>query len=159
MSIRFSLLVCVDSDVGIFLVNQSKGHTVTTPTYEFSDGQNSILKKLSGKMKAVGIILFVIAGLSGLQLLQALAESGNILVPAGMAVIYLLMGLWTWKAGKAYSEIVTTEGSDINHLINAQASLLNLYNLQFWLLIVAVVLSVVAGLLVGLSSTPESTSF
>lgn len=45
--------------------------------------------------------------------------------------------------------IVETSGNDIAHLNNALESLRKLYNLQFWLLVVMIVLFIV-GLIVGI---------
>lgn len=45
--------------------------------------------------------------------------------------------------------IVETAGNDMGHLNNALVSLRKLYNLQFWLLVVVIVLFII-GLIIGI---------
>jgi len=126
--------------------------------YEFTAEQNNILRQLSKRMKAVAIFLFIIGGLVIVQGIQELVYGGNLLYSAGMAAVYILMGIWTFKAAKSFEEVVQTEGSDIDHLMKANSSLLSLYNLQFWLLIIAMILIIVAAFVLGATSSVDVQS-
>jgi hypothetical protein len=110
------------------------------PQYEFSTEQNRILERLSRRMKAVAVFLFVFGGLIGIQALQLTVAGESFLFSAGIAAVYVLMGIWTFKAGKSYEKVVTTEGNDIDHLMDATGSLLSLFNFQFWLFLIAILL-------------------
>lgn len=127
-------------------------------TYEFTAEQNTILRQLSKKMKAVAIFLFIIGGLVIVQGIQAMLYGGNLIFSVGMGTIYILMGIWTFKASKSFEQVVQTEGNDIEHLMQANSSLLSLYNLQFWLFIIAVILTIVAGFMVGTTMTGNPQS-
>jgi hypothetical protein len=50
----------------------------------------------------------------------------------------LLMGVWMQSAGNSFLNIVTTQGSDISHLMNGLTSLHSMFSLLYTLLLVAV---------------------
>ena len=126
-------------------------------TYEFTHEQNNVLRQLSKRMKAVAVFLFIIGGLVIVQGIQEMMYGGNLIFGAGMGTIYILMGVWTLKAGKSFQQVVLTEGSDMDHLMKANLSLLSLYNLQFWLFIVAVVLIIAAVFMAGSQGATNGT--
>jgi len=107
--------------------------------YEFTTVENQTLRDLSKKMKGVAIFLFIFGGITGFSGIQTLVMGGNYFGIMLMAVIYILMAVWTIKASNAFTDVVRTEGHDIAHLMRALVSLLSLYSLQFWLLILAIV--------------------
>jgi hypothetical protein len=111
--------------------------------YEFTPPQNQTICRLSSKMKFVGVFYFVAAALFG-----ALGVVTYFFIPLA-AIVYvvamipeLLIGVWTTKAASSFRNIVDTKGHDIPHLMNAVISLRKLYTLQYWLLIIALVLIV-----------------
>jgi hypothetical protein len=61
-----------------------------------------------------------------------------------VGLFYLLMGVWTRSAGGSFAQIVTTQGRDISHLMNALSSLHSMYALVYTLLMVTLLLGVVA---------------
>lgn len=123
--------------------------------YEFTVEQNQTLQQLSKKMKAVAVFLFIAGGLTVISGIQEMMYGGNMIVGAATGTIYILMGVWTFKAGKSFDQVVQTAGNDIDHLMQANRSLLSLYNLQFWLFIVAVSL-IVLGMLFMMGSAGAS---
>ena len=127
--------------------------------YEFTAEQNNTLQQLSKKMKAVAAFLFIAGGLIIIGGIQEMMYGGNMIFSAATGTIYILMGVWTFKAGKSFEQVVQTAGNDIEHLMQANRSLLSLYNLQFWLFIIAVALIVVAMFFAvgeGMSGSPQS---
>jgi hypothetical protein len=50
--------------------------------------------------------------------------------------LYLLIGVWTWSAAGSFKKIVTTQGSDIHHLMDALSSLNKMYGLIYTLIVV-----------------------
>jgi hypothetical protein len=57
-----------------------------------------------------------------------------------VGLFYLLMGVWTRSAGTSFLNIVTTQGSDITHLMNGLRSLHSMYSLLYTLLVVTLLL-------------------
>ncbi|MBI3111147.1 MAG: hypothetical protein HYZ01_06200 [Ignavibacteriales bacterium] len=127
-----------------------------TKSYEFTTEQNNTLRQLSKKMKSVGIFLFIAGGLTIVSGIQDMMYGGNLIFSVVTGTIYILMGMWTFRAGKAFERVVQTEGNDIDHLMLANGSLLSLYTMQFWLIIVAVVFIVIAMLVAVGSGMPAS---
>lgn len=124
------------------------------PKYEFNEAENQTITTLASRMKWVGFFLLVIGGVIGVAsagfLVKSALESSLELIALIFllfAVTFLLVGIWTSSAGKSFSLIAATSGSDVDNLMNALTSLLKLYYLQFWLiidsLIVAAIVSVV----------------
>jgi uncharacterized membrane protein HdeD (DUF308 family) len=132
---------------------------MTISEYEFSSSQNELIGDLAKKMTFVATLLIVvgvIALIGGVIILisafsqpQSFPEAINALI---QGIFTLLIGTWTRKAGLGFKRIVTTAGSDIENLMGALGELRKLYTLQYWLvilLLVFVILSIVAGIVLG----------
>lgn len=62
-------------------------------------------------------------------------------INAGLAgLVYLLIGIWTRSAASSFSKIVTTQGADITHLMNALGALHKMYALLYTLLLAAAIM-------------------
>jgi hypothetical protein len=59
-------------------------------------------------------------------------------------LIYLLIGVWTRSAAGSFKMIVTTEGHDISHLMNALGALNRMYTLICSLILIGLLLFLVA---------------
>jgi hypothetical protein len=110
--------------------------------YEFKPGENKIIGQLAFKMHFVGLFLLAM---------------GLIIIAIGVAVVFhvgpiisgtlaCVVGLWTQRASMSFKNVVQTEGRDITHLMDALDDLRKLYTLQYWLLILGMLLAL-AGLL------------
>jgi hypothetical protein len=110
--------------------------------YEFKPGENKIIGQLAFKMHFVGLFLLAM---------------GLIIIAIGVAVVFhvgpiisgtlaCVVGLWTQRASMSFKNVVQTEGRDITHLMDALDDLRKLYTLQYWLLILGLLLAL-AGLL------------
>lgn len=130
-------------------------------TYEFNAFQNETIRVLASKMKVVGIFYIVIGafiGFIGFAVLFFLPPAGILYML--LAAPYLMIGIWTNTSSTSFRLIVETAGFDINHLMNALASLRKLYTLQFWMLIVSIALVALVLLvivLIGLETLVPST--
>jgi hypothetical protein len=114
--------------------------------YEFSASENRVIGDLSWKMHYVGMFLVAVAGLTTVYALFDLVDRiGNLVA----ALIYFAIGWYTINAAASFRQIVETEGRDIGALMDACRNLLKLYRIQFWLVILALLLLVVA-VIVGL---------
>jgi hypothetical protein len=110
--------------------------------YEFKPGENKIIGQLAFKMHFVGLFLLAM---------------GLIIIAIGVAVVFhvgpiisgtlaCVVGLWTQRASMSFKNVVQTEGRDITHLMDALDDLRKLYTLQYWLLVLGLLLAL-AGLL------------
>ena len=127
------------------------------PKYEFSEAENQTIGILASRMKWVGLFLMMIGSITGLVSIVSLGKSAaasafnlSALIFFLFAVIFLLTGIWTANAAKSFALIVKTSGSDIRNLMDALASLLKLYYMQFWLIIDSLI-ALIAATLVLLS--------
>ncbi|XOV90231.1 MAG: hypothetical protein ACFHX7_10185 [Pseudomonadota bacterium] len=117
--------------------------------FEFDESQNSLLVDLSGKMSFVGLLLLYIGGLNVVAGLVVLFLFANIEDSTSSVLTGILLGLvgyWTRRASSYFKAIVDTEGNDMTNLNTALGELRKLYALQYWAMIVALIL-VVAGTL------------
>lgn len=110
--------------------------------YEFSPSQNELIQDLSKKMKFVGYILLALGILLALVGVFTLTQGGVGTIVQG--VIQIVLGIWTGKAASAFQRIVDTSGSDIENLMGALGELRKLYNLQFWLFLIGLILIAIA---------------
>jgi hypothetical protein len=55
-------------------------------------------------------------------------------------LLYLLIGAWTRSAGDSFQKVVTTQGSDIGHLMEALSSLNKMYALIYTLIVIGLLL-------------------
>jgi hypothetical protein len=94
-----------------------KGHLASLPT---QNGQSGV-QMISG----IG---------AGLGAIALFARREEVFVLVLTAVLLFVVGLYTYNASRGFSEIVTTVGADITHLMEAVWSLKSLYNIQFWLI-------------------------
>lgn len=115
--------------------------------YEFDSAQNQLLSKLGGRMKWVA--RFMVA-LSVVMVIGGIAALGDGAAgPITQAFLTFILALWTRRAAAAFESMAETEGSDISSLMYALTQLRKLYTLQFWVMLVAIVL-VTIGVLAAL---------
>jgi hypothetical protein len=80
--------------------------------------------------------------------LEALPPNGRLwgfaLNTGVSGLLYLMIGVWTRSAASSFQRIVTTEGRDISHLMNALGALHQMYSLFFALLVLALVFMLAA---------------
>ncbi|HTP80571.1 MAG TPA: hypothetical protein VMM57_09225 [Bacteroidota bacterium] len=105
------------------------------PAYEFSEEQNATLSVLARRMKFVGLMQIFLGVLIGcfcaLTIVRQPLLGVSYLLQALLAATF---GVWTNSASFSFKLIVETTGRDMDHLMEAVASLRKLYNLQFILL-------------------------
>jgi hypothetical protein len=129
--------------------------------YEFSSQENTVIGELADKMRFVGLFL-MIAGV--LTLILAFVgtfarATGSLHEVSGhgggfvSGMVNLFLGIWSRRAAASLRQIVDTRGRDISNLMNALGELLKMYQLQYWILVIALVILAVAVpvVLVGLA--------
>lgn len=111
---------------------------IESQSHKFSRAEQDIIYELASKMKYVGIFNLISVGILGLMGLIML------FVKPLIGVIYLLcvipgvfMGIWTMDASNSFKMMIDIEGTEIIDLMSALDSLRKLYNLQFWMIVIA----------------------
>lgn len=111
---------------------------IESQSHKFSRAEQDIIYELASKMKYVGIFNLISVGILGLIGLIML------FVKPIIGVIYLLcvipgvfMGIWTMDASNSFKMMIDIEGTEIIDLMSALDSLRKLYNLQFWMIVIA----------------------
>lgn len=104
---------------------------MTASTYEFTPEQNILLGHLASRMKVVGRVLMTLAVLA---MAQAFVSASSV-IGLEVSIVLGLLGLWSARAGAAFSKVVTTQGADVSYLMRALGDLRKLYDFQFWLFI------------------------
>ena len=118
--------------------------------YEFSEAENSTIQVLAKRMKFIGILNLIFAGFMVLGGIVVLFKfPGQAIVAFAEVALFAFMGIWNYKGSASFQLIVQTTGNDIAHLMEALADLKKIYNLQYWLMIIILIL-VVVGIIAAL---------
>jgi hypothetical protein len=115
--------------------------------YEFNDGENKIISELASAMIFVGIVTIVLGVftvITGVIRLGTRGGEGDGFVALLQAVLYVVIGAMTTSAAGHFSQVVKTEGNDINFLMQALDKLRGMYVLQKILFLIVIVLLVLA---------------
>jgi hypothetical protein len=115
--------------------------------YEFNDGENKIISELASAMNFIGVVIIVlgvITSIIGLMELGTPNNAGKGIISLLQAVLYTVIGTMTMGVAGHFSQVVKTEGNDINFLMQALDKLRGMYVLQKIVIIITIVLLVVA---------------
>jgi hypothetical protein len=130
----------------------TSGKKTAEPQYEFKPQENQIIGELAAKMHFVGLFMLAVGVLVIVIGVYPLVHAGPIVTGTLASVV----GLWTQRASVSLKSVVYTEGHDISHLIAALEDLRKLYSLQFWLLIMGLVLAAVTIVALSFDLIPAS---
>jgi hypothetical protein len=104
--------------------------------YEFTSRQNDVIAPLARDMVWVAVPLQLVGVLYGIGLvlcvIRAFTDPHLVLqaVLIGLAMLFFLgLGTWTSRSAGAFKHIVTTQGQDISHLMDALNNLRKMYGL------------------------------
>jgi hypothetical protein len=124
--------------------------------YEFTSRQNAVIGPLSRDMVWVAVPLVLVGVLYGIALIVTVVKAfrdPHLFLEAaliGLAMLfYLALGVWTSRAARSFKQIVTTQGRDVTHLMDALDNLRKMYGLLSIIVKLYVLLAVVA-VVVGL---------
>jgi hypothetical protein len=112
------------------------GTKTAEPQYEFKPHENKIIGDLASKMHFVGLFWLAVG-----MLIIGIGVWAHDAGPIITGTLACVIGLWTQRSSVSFKDVVYTEGRDISHLIAALQDLRKLYALQFWLLILGLVLT------------------
>jgi hypothetical protein len=122
--------------------------------YEFSHAENVVIDRLAGRLRwwgglslAFGVfaLLGVVGGglamgamLAQMEAAAGLAVFGGALVIAvPIVVIYVVTGMLYMGSGKAFRDVVNTQGNDIEYVMTAIGKMGKALRIEFWVSIIA----------------------
>lgn len=132
--------------------------STSMPQHEFNQGQNALLLDLARKMGGVGFIWRLVGLLGiGMAILYGVREYqqypdlkfpahvwASISGSAFSGLFNLLIGGWTLSAANSFRQIASTEGHDMNHLMNGLRSLHQMFSLIYTLMWLAILMLLVS---------------
>ncbi len=117
--------------------------------YEFNEYENSVIDKAASRMKLWGIISTVIGGLQVVGSCGMFASpSLATYLPAG--IVAIVVGVTFLGAGNSLKSVVTTEGNDLAHMMQALQKMSTAFMIEIVCAIVGFVLAVIGLVLVML---------
>jgi len=60
-----------------------------------------------------------------------------------LSLLFIVVGIWTHRAGREFRRVAETHGKHISHLMGALENLLNLYTLLYLLFFIALVFAII----------------
>lgn len=94
------------------------GMTPQYGTYEFNEYENSVIDKAAGRMKLWGIISTVIGALQFLGSCGMFVDAKYATnLPTG--IVAIVVGITFMGAGNSLKSVVTTQGNDLMHMMQA----------------------------------------
>lgn len=118
-----------------------------TTQHEFSADDNATFDRLVLRMRGVGFWLELYGFLLiGWFVFRVIPRNGVMTIePFNLVtgLVFLFLGHWTRRGGRAFKTITQTQGNDLTHLMNAIRELSKLYGLIDRLILLGVVLLIV----------------
>ena len=130
--------------------------TSTKAAYEFDEAQSKVIGNLGKSMRIVGVMALAWAGVGIIMMAVVAWKSGSLVFDLN-PVLGLFIGLWALSSGDSFIKIASTQGNDINHLMDALAKLRNIASLIAILIVAALVITL-AGLTYVLLAHPEGAT-
>lgn len=117
--------------------------------YEFTPLENSVIGSTASWTNGAGIIQAVLGGLVVLAAIAAVVGGnvGGALANGLAAAVYLTIGFALIGAASALKRVVSTQGNDIQHLMEALKAYERAFKIQVILVILALVIGVIGGIL------------
>lgn len=115
--------------------------------YEFNDYENSVIDKTADRAKLWGIISIVIGGL------QCVSSCGMFVSPTmGMnlptGIVAIVVGVTFLGVGNSLKAVVTTQGNDLMHMMQAMQKMSTAFLIEIICAIVGFVLAAIAMVLI-----------
>lgn len=140
---------------------------MSQPQYEFNASQNQTLGSLANRMRMFGYALIMGGALQSMAMCVALVTTLGpdgqeaphlplaVLLAAGLLAAFL--GFSLQKAAFFFQQMVETEGSDIDHLMNALARLERFFEVSgalVWALVLLLLVAFVRWMMAGVGQFP-----
>lgn len=116
--------------------------------YEFNEYENTVIDKTASRMKLWGIISTVIGSL---QIVEScgmfVSPSYATNLPAG--IVAIVVGVTFMGAGNSLKSVVTTQGNDMMHLMQAMQKMSSAFIIEIICAIVGFCLAVLGAILIA----------
>lgn len=133
-----------------------------TVSYEFNQAENQRIEKVGGRAKICGVIslvtgvfgalaalgiivALVVADLNGQQVVAALLGMTAVLPPS---IVNLVIGVSYMRAGKALTDVTTTQGHDVKHMMASLERFKSAFRLETILAAVTLTLGLAVNIIV-----------
>ena len=114
----------------------------TTRSYEFDDQENQRIARTAGLARTWGMISL---GIGILALLGTLVEFH--LITALQGITAIVIGVVFLNVGKAFNQVVHTEGDDIAHMLGGLHNLGNAFQIQIIMTLLTFIIGTVLGVM------------
>jgi hypothetical protein len=119
--------------------------------YEFTEDQNKVIKRLRANMLFVGIFILLLGAFLGIgDLIYCFAAPKVSIIKfiflAVVAIVTIMMGIFTFASSKSFMMVFKTEGNDIEHLMKAIDKLATWFGILTFAIIVALAIVVLGAL-------------
>jgi hypothetical protein len=115
-----------------------------THQYEFGYSENAILKNLGSKMSFVGLFMLGSGLFFFVSVILRWFKSTELEVGLlFLTLLFIVVGIWTHRAGREFRSVAETQGKDISHLMGALENLLKFYTLLYILFFIALVFAII----------------
>ncbi len=113
--------------------------------YEFNYSENSIIGNLGSKMSFVGLFMVGIGLFFFVSVIIRWVKSEHLEeVPlVFLSLLFIVIGIWTHRAGREFRSVAESHGKNISHLMEALGNLLKLYTLLYLLFFIALVFAII----------------
>ncbi len=120
------------------------GAPEATPQYEFSFSENAIIGNLGSKMSFVGLFMVGVGLFFFVSVIIRWVRTHYLEVGLlFLTLVFIVVGIWTHRAGREFRSVSDTHGKDISHLMGALENLLKLYTLLYLLFFISLVFAVI----------------
>ncbi|WP_165248412.1 hypothetical protein [Paludisphaera soli] len=114
------------------------------PQYEFNEPENRIIRDLGSKMSFVGLYMVGIGLCFALVTIQRWSRYQQMEIGfLFLAMLFMVFGAWTHRAGRDFRQVVDSQGRDVAHLMAALSSLLKCYRLIYMLFFVGLIFAMI----------------
>ena len=115
-----------------------------TSQYEFTYSENTVIGNLGSKMSFVGLFMLGIGLFFFISVIIRWVQSYHLEVALlFLTLLFIVVGIWTHRAGREFRIVAETHGKDISHLMGALENLLKLYTLLYLLLFIVLVFAII----------------
>src|SRR5271166_4385110 len=115
-----------------------------SPQYEFTYSENSIIDNLGSKMSFVGLFMLGIGLFFFASVILRWVQSHHLEVALlFLTLLFIVVGIWTHRAGREFRSVAETHGKDISHLMEALENLLKLYTLLYLLFFIGLIFAII----------------
>jgi hypothetical protein len=115
-------------------------------SYEFSPPENQVIGNLGSRMGVVGLFMLGVGLFLFASVVVRWIQSGYQQLEVALVfltLLFMVVGIWTHRAGTEFVRVARTVGNDIAHLMKALENLLKLYTLLYLLFFITLVFAII----------------